>query len=112
MSIGQKIKGLRKGLALNQQELADKIGIDRSNISLWERDLVTPSPHNMKAVAEVLKVDASYFYDDKYLTLLVTVQVILEEFGVWKAEKERISIEDAHKLLQSKIDYKMKNPKL
>ena len=38
-----EIKGLRKHLKLTQQELADKIGVDRVTVARWETARKKPS---------------------------------------------------------------------
>ena len=39
----QDIKGLRKKLGMTQQELADKIGVDRVTVARWEAGEKKPS---------------------------------------------------------------------
>ena len=40
---GQEIKELRKKSKLSQQELADKIGVNRVTVARWEADVKKPS---------------------------------------------------------------------
>lgn len=42
MSQENDIKALRKTLGLSQQEFGEKVGADRSTVSLWERGVKTP----------------------------------------------------------------------
>jgi len=46
---GKEVKAFRRKLRLSQKELADKLGISQSNISIWEntrRDLRLMFPHH------------------------------------------------------------------
>lgn len=53
------LKHLREKNGLSQQELADKIGVDRSTIGYWENKKAEPSMFNVCKIAEVLNVDLS-----------------------------------------------------
>jgi DNA-binding transcriptional regulator YiaG len=47
---GEWVKALRKGLGLNQDELAEQLGVSRSAVARWELDAFRPS----KLAARVL----------------------------------------------------------
>ena len=57
MTIGQRIRFLRKENGLYQEELAKKIGVSRQAIASWELDRTLPSMKNAYAMAEVFKCD-------------------------------------------------------
>lgn len=53
---GILFKTLRKKAALTQKELADKLGIDSTNISKWEREKSLPDVSILPQIASVLNV--------------------------------------------------------
>ena len=50
---GNEIRKLRKRLGLTQQQLADKLGVDRTTVSRWERGEVEPSPMAERQLEEL-----------------------------------------------------------
>ncbi|MFS1513603.1 helix-turn-helix domain-containing protein [Chengkuizengella sp. SCS-71B] len=61
MSMGKKIKELRKKRGLSQDDLAEHLGMTRANVSNYERDKnkYLPSSSLMK-IADVLGVSSDY----------------------------------------------------
>src|SRR5437763_136063 len=55
MALAQTIKLARLRLALTQQDLADRLGVDKQSVSNWERG-TTPSSRHLPALAQILKV--------------------------------------------------------
>lgn len=60
----EKIKAVREGIPLTQQQLADELGVDRTAVAKWESRTAgkAPSPANFKALCRVLKVKAHALY--------------------------------------------------
>jgi transcriptional regulator with XRE-family HTH domain len=54
--LGQRIAQARLQAGLSQNELADKLGIGRSNIAQWERFAVALKPGQLAALADTLGV--------------------------------------------------------
>ena len=52
---GQEIKKLRKRLGMTQQELADKIGVDRVTVARWETEQKKPSNLAKRQLARLAK---------------------------------------------------------
>lgn len=63
-SMGQKIKELRNKKDLTQQELADKMNVSISTISLYEGDKRKPGISALARLGEALGVDPSYFVSE------------------------------------------------
>lgn len=57
MSIGEKIKELRKVNGYSQELIAEKIAVSRQTISKWENDLSIPSTNNLIKLADLFDVD-------------------------------------------------------
>ena len=53
--IDKEIKELRKKLKITQQELADKIGVDRSTVASWEISNRRPSNLARRQLARLAK---------------------------------------------------------
>ncbi len=60
-SVGNKIKILRKTRGLTQQQLADKLGIQRATISNYEIGRRSPHLKELENIANVLGVTMEYF---------------------------------------------------
>lgn len=56
----QRLKELRLKKALSQQALADKIGISKSSINMYERGEREPSIETLEAFADFFNVDMNY----------------------------------------------------
>lgn len=52
MNIGTRIKELRKSMQLTQQELADRLGIDRSTIAKYETNSRIPEAKTIVQLAK------------------------------------------------------------
>lgn len=63
MIIGERLKQLRKGHGLTQEQLAEKIGVDRSTISLFEHGK-SVSPAIISKVKQKYDVDVLYPTDE------------------------------------------------
>ena len=61
ISVGNKIKILRKGRKLTQQELADRLQINRSSISNYEINRRIPPLKELQKIAEFFEVGLDYF---------------------------------------------------
>ena len=66
MKFGPTIKNLRSRQSINQQVLADRIGVTQTYLSLLESDRKTPSINLINSLSKELKIPASILV---YLTL-------------------------------------------
>lgn len=55
----KNLKYLRTTRKISQQQLADKLEIDRSTISRWESDEIDPSVSNVISIANLLGVSVA-----------------------------------------------------
>ncbi|PEN09699.1 helix-turn-helix domain-containing protein [Bacillus pseudomycoides] len=60
VTIGSRIKEVRKSLKMKQNELAEAVGIHFAMISLYESNKRTPSRETVEKMAPVLNVSADY----------------------------------------------------
>ena len=63
-NIGQLIKFRRKEIGLTQQDLADVLGITYQQVQKYESGQNRIRASMLVKIAEVLKVDLMYFYND------------------------------------------------
>ena len=70
MTFGEKVKAERTKLGLNQDELAEKIGVTRRVICSYENDKSRPrGTERYKKLAEALNVNVNYLLseDDAFI---------------------------------------------
>lgn len=58
--LGSRVRSRRKELKLNQDELADLVGVVRQTISSWENDAFAPEGKNIELLAASLKTSVAY----------------------------------------------------
>ena len=68
LSLGARLRGLRKERALSQRELADLADLSPNAISLIERDEISPSVATSAATGRALGVKMSYFFESATLS--------------------------------------------
>ena len=63
MSVGLKIKTLRKEHKLTQEGLAKKLGVAATAVSAWERDANKPLMDKIMIMSEMFNVPFTHFFD-------------------------------------------------
>ena len=92
-SISKKLKILRKGRKLTQEQLADALGLNRATISNYEIGRRQPSLNDLKRFAEFYGVGLDYFgvvSKDEMFDLLSRARDVFESDAVSKEQKEEI----------------------
>ena len=64
MTIGEKIKYLRKQKGVTQTELSNLTGIHQVSIAKYEKDKMIPQPEQLEKIVEALNVSRMVFFDD------------------------------------------------
>jgi len=64
LTLGEKIKNLRKKRGMTQQELAKAIPISFSTFRRWEKNIHVPDIEDISRLSEILDVPVSYFIED------------------------------------------------
>jgi len=91
--IATKLKTLRKGRGLTQQELADKLKINRSTISNYEVGRRVPHLPELKMLADFYGVGLDYFgvaTQDEVFELLSRAKEVFNSPDVSKDAKENL----------------------
>lgn len=65
MDIGKKIKTLRLAKPLTQNELAGILGVSKSTMSNYERNISTPDPEIIIKLAQYFDVTVDFLFHDK-----------------------------------------------
>ncbi len=60
VNYGKRIKELREGLGLSQDELASRIGTSQRQVSFYENGKNEPTAHVLDALASVLNTTSDY----------------------------------------------------
>ena len=91
--IGAKLKILRKGRKLTQEQLAEKLGVNRATISNYEIGRRLPNLNDLKRFAEFYGVGLDYFgvvSKDEMFDLLSRARDVFESDAISKEQKEEI----------------------
>lgn len=114
MTLGTKIKNLRKRNGLTQSELASKLGISPSAVGMYEQDRREPDRRILGRLCEIFDVNGDYFIGadkDEYsggievtevfdeFTRRLTLQDGLMFDGVPLNNEDRMKIIDAIKVV-------------
>lgn len=92
-SIGSKLKILRKGRKMTQEQLAERIGVNRATISNYEIGRRSPSLNDLKRFAEFFGVSLDYFgvvTKDEMFDLMSRARDVFESDAISKEQKEEI----------------------
>ena len=62
MDVGKRLKEVREMYGLSQRELAKRVGLTNSTISMIERDVVSPSISSLKKILEGVSLTVTQFF--------------------------------------------------
>lgn len=65
LTIGEKIRELRKLLGITQAELANRLGVEQATVSLYESNKRAITIEMLMKIAKALGVDVKYFFSDE-----------------------------------------------
>lgn len=114
MTLGEKIKELRKSTGITQEVLAEKIGVSRQAVTKWESDIGMPDVENLKCLATLFNITTDELLDYKKEIL---GDIILEEKysldGIKKEGKVRCKEEQyvINKFVKAKNIYTLSRKK-
>lgn len=86
-TLGKRIKALREALKISQEELAQKLELDRASLSLIEND-----KRSLKADELILLSKSLNISIDELLNLKSSIEVILEKPHASKAKKSDLRV--------------------
>lgn len=91
--LGGRIRELRKGLKMSQEQLSEKIDVDPRYISRIERGNCFPSLETLENISRALQVEMRDLFDYKHLTELLNYEEEIKRligFGVSEQQKDLI----------------------
>lgn len=91
--IGKKLRMLRKGRGLTQQDVAQRLGMVRATISNYEVGRRTPHLSDLKRFAELYGVNLAYFgvsASDEIFELISRAREVFADKSVPPETKEKI----------------------
>ena len=65
MTLGQKLKEIRKRFGLSQEQLAEIMNVSRQAVTKWENDGGLPDVSNLKELSKVFGITVDYLLDDE-----------------------------------------------
>ena len=65
MTIGDKIKELRKEQNMTQENLAEKLNVSRQTISKWESGLGYPETEKLLSISKELNISLDYLFSER-----------------------------------------------
>lgn len=98
MNIGERIKRKRLALGLEQQKLAELIGLKKTTMSQIESGRCKPSLDGITRIASVLNCTTDYLINGEDQNLVLTE--LIDAFEKNGIKKEDISIEKLEKVIQ------------
>jgi transcriptional regulator with XRE-family HTH domain len=66
MMLGEKIRQLRKGRGLSQEELAGQLTVSRQALSKWELGESVPDTENVVQLSKIFNVSTDYLLNEDY----------------------------------------------
>lgn len=79
MTLGEKLKSVRKSAGLTQEQLAEKLFVSRQAITKWEADKGMPDIENLKQLSKLLNISIDDLLDNGENIVL---SVIREEINL------------------------------
>ena len=95
-----KIKELRIAASLTQQELADKIKVSQSTITMWENGKREPDLETLECIADFFNVDMNYLTG----TAEVTTRILDQSQHALISLYDQLNEEGREKLLDYAAD--------
>lgn len=93
-NIGEKLKTLRRGRKLTQQQVADHFGISRGTISNYEIGRRKPTIRELQAFAAFYNVPLDFFGEvatkDELFDILSRAKMVFQSDDVPKSDKESL----------------------
>ena len=83
MTLGQKLKDIRKRFGLSQEQLAEIMNVSRQAITKWENDNGLPDISNLQELSKVFGITVDYLLDsnNQLPTLSMKKELDKEKYG-------------------------------
>lgn len=121
MTLGQKLKDIRKRFGLSQEQLAEIMNVSRQAITKWESDNGLPDVSNLQELSKVFGITVDYLLDnnnqlpalsmkkeldkEKYKNKLAVFYEVLSEYYPEPWEVYNLRREKKMNFLEKLIDF-------
>ena len=85
-SFSERVRELRQENSWSQPQLAERLGLTKQSISLWERGIKKPEPETFEKMCELFGVTAEYLMGTSDERVLPTDEDI--NAARWRAEED------------------------
>lgn len=65
MTLGEKLKDIRKRFGLSQEKLANMLNVSRQAITKWENDTGIPDISNLQEISKVFGITVDYLLNNQ-----------------------------------------------
>lgn len=93
VTLGEKIKQIRITRGFTQQDIAEKMDLQRNTIAGWERGARVPSSDKLIEYAKIVGVTLDYFQDsapDRTLnSLMGQLEAVFMDAGISATDKDK-----------------------
>lgn len=79
MTLGEKLKVIRKRFGLSQEQLAGLMNVSRQAISKWEGNLGMPDVSNLQELSKVFGVMVDYLLNDENQLPALQLRKVLDK---------------------------------
>lgn len=84
MTLGEKIKQIRKIACLSQEQMAEKLCVSRQAVSKWESGRGTPDIENLQSIARLFDISIDTLLKDE----LLSSAILKEEIDISQYQKD------------------------
>lgn len=78
MTLGQKLKEIRKRFGLSQEQLAETMNVSRQAITKWENDGGIPDVSNLQELSKVFGITIDYLLNDENQLPALSMRKVLD----------------------------------
>lgn len=79
LTLGEKLKSIRKKFGLSQEQLAEIMNVSRQAITKWENDGGMPEISNLQELSKVFGITVDYLLDDENKLPLLSMRKVLDK---------------------------------
>lgn len=79
MTLGEKLKLIRKQYNLSQEGMAELLDVSRQAITKWENDMGLPSSEHLKKLSQTFNVSIDYLLNDETDLPVLTLRQSLDK---------------------------------
>lgn len=79
MSLGEKLKDIRKRFGLSQEELAEIMKVSRQAITKWEGDSGIPDITNLQELSKVFGLTIDYLLNDNSTLPALSMKIVIDK---------------------------------